>query len=423
MTERYISRPASSGRGFSLVELLVGMAIGLLTVLIIMQVLATAEAHRRTQVSGSNSQVSGALALHLLERDLRQVGYGVGQSVDLLEVCTGRTVRAYNETRSPTDFTFSGSNFAPVVINPSDIPAGDAGSDVIQVTYSGSLSFIGGGVPIGSPSAASVNYEVQTPFSRAGFHLGDLTLAVEPGKDCVISQISALPNGSGDPDECGQSGGGLDKLIVHNNGTFKNYYRNCQNESAAWNKPGGLGVDFDPPPMPELEYKPDDPMTHGARLYSLGPPDRFVSKVYAVRQGRLTLCDRMNSPCTDAARVGDVTVWTPTAEGIIALRGLYGRDADNSRVLADDEWLRATPAGAVQWRQLRAFRIAVLARSPHFERNEVWTDATPDWAGDTLATPVSFDLTLSAPGSDWRHYRHRVFETTVPLRNMIWGDN
>lgn len=415
--------PHTAPRGFSLVELLVGMAIGLLTLLIIMQVLATAEAHRRTQVSGSNSQVSGALALHLLERDLRQAGYGVGQSIDLLDVCAGGAVRAYNETRSPTDFSFSGNNFVPVVINPSDVPAGDAGSDVIQITYSGSLSFIGGGVPIGSPSAASAIYEVQTPFSRAGFHLGDLTLAVEPGKDCVIAQISALPNGSGDPDECGQTGGGLDKQIVHNNGTFRNYYRACQNESAVWNKPGGLGVDFDPPAMPERPYDPADPMTLGARLYSLGPPDRFISKVYAVRQGRLTFCDRMNAPCTDGGRVGDVSVWTPTAEGIIALRGLYGRDADNSNAVANDEWLRGTPVGATQWRQLRAVRIGVLARSPHYERNEVSSDATPDWSGDTVAAPVSFDLTVSAPGSDWQHYRYRVFETTVPLRNLIWGNN
>jgi type IV pilus assembly protein PilW len=25
------------------------------------------------------------------------------------------------------------------------------------------------------------------------------------------------------------------------------------------------------------------------------------------------------------------------------------------------------------------------------------------------------------PANNWRHYRYRVYETVIPLRNMLWG--
>jgi hypothetical protein len=28
---------------------------------------------------------------------------------------------------------------------------------------------------------------------------------------------------------------------------------------------------------------------------------------------------------------------------------------------------------------------------------------------------------VSAVDSDWKHYRFRVYETVIPLRNTIWG--
>ena len=42
------------------------------------------------------------------------------------------------------------------------------------------------------------------------------------------------------------------------------------------------------------------------------------------------------------------------------------------------------------------------------------TTVAPTWAGGTF-TAVSV-----ASGSEDRCYRYRVFETTIPLRNMIW---
>ena len=45
----------------------------------------------------------------------------------------------------------------------------------------------------------------------------------------------------------------------------------------------------------------------------------------------------------------------------------------------------------------------------------------PTWSGGAEGATRVFDLsaTVTAP-DDWRCYRYRLFETTVPLRNWIW---
>src|SRR5215467_1173883 len=62
--------------GFSLVELLVAVAIGLIGIIIMLQVFENAEGVRRTTVSGGDAQQNGALALYAMERDIRNSGSG-----------------------------------------------------------------------------------------------------------------------------------------------------------------------------------------------------------------------------------------------------------------------------------------------------------------------------------------------------------
>ena len=59
-----------------LMELMIGLVIGLLTTLAIAVVLSVSEGQRRATMSGEDAQVSGALALHALQRDIRHAGYG-----------------------------------------------------------------------------------------------------------------------------------------------------------------------------------------------------------------------------------------------------------------------------------------------------------------------------------------------------------
>ena len=61
-------------RGASLVGLMVGLAIGLFSLLVIAQVLAGSQAHRRAVMGAADAQQAGALAAWRLTRELRMAG-------------------------------------------------------------------------------------------------------------------------------------------------------------------------------------------------------------------------------------------------------------------------------------------------------------------------------------------------------------
>ena len=84
-----------------------------------------------------------------------------------------------------------------------------------------------------------------------------------------------------------------------------------------------------------------------------------------------------------------------------------------------------TPTSGPQWQQVLAIRIAVLARSQNYERPQ--NPGDPCSATTTANIPKWGDPgslqdfpTLLVAGVLPSCYKYRVFETIVPLRNMIW---
>ncbi|MEI2695121.1 MAG: hypothetical protein V9E90_08625 [Saprospiraceae bacterium] len=69
-------------------------------------------------------------------------------------------------------------------------------------------------------------------------------------------------------------------------------------------------------------------------------------------------------------------------------------------------------------------RVALLARSDQFEKAAI-TATAPTWAGGGF-TMTNLDGSAgntvpTDPAQDWRHYRYKVFESIVPLKNVMWG--
>ena len=63
-------------RGLTLVEIMVGVAIGLIGIVAMFQAVAVWSKHTRRRRSGGDAQVAGTLALFNIERDLKQAGHG-----------------------------------------------------------------------------------------------------------------------------------------------------------------------------------------------------------------------------------------------------------------------------------------------------------------------------------------------------------
>ena len=69
-----------SSDGLSLIEVLVGIAIGLIGIVAIFQAVAVFNQHTQSTSSGGDAQVAGTLALFNIERDLKQAGHGFGKA-------------------------------------------------------------------------------------------------------------------------------------------------------------------------------------------------------------------------------------------------------------------------------------------------------------------------------------------------------
>lgn len=398
--------------GFSLVEVMVGMVIGLIGVIIIMQVLSMAEAQRRATSGGADAQINGALGIFALERDIRQAGYGFtavtvnGVASTPLLNCT---VNAYNNTRSAPNFSFTA---APLIISPINIPAGDANSDVIQVAYGNSNAAVEG-MTLSVDSASSV-FPAYTLSSIAGLSVNDFVAFANNGLACWLSQVTAV-------------------TAATNTATTA---------AGQWNTAGGQGtvnyVKFDAATLPQV----------GATLFNLGNAPQV--HVYAVRNGNLTLCDMLTSACENAALIADATVWKPITPGIVSLKVSYGRDTNATplvvttsnppapRAVVPDTWRWTenippgswttpdnTPifANACFWERVPGVGVVLLAKSIQRAPSAV-TTAAPVWrvGGGGTFTMTGTVLDPLPAGTNWQLYRYKVFETLIPLRNIVWMD-
>jgi len=137
-------------KGFSLIEIMVGMIIGLLGILVIMQVYATSEARKKTTTSGGDAQTNGAIGLFNLQREVQLAGYGVS-STELL----GCNVQLRGGV--------SLSDIAPVTINHASIPSGDANTDTLLIVY-GNANGAAEGDTITQNTIGTI-YTVQSPDS------------------------------------------------------------------------------------------------------------------------------------------------------------------------------------------------------------------------------------------------------------------
>jgi type IV pilus assembly protein PilW len=132
----------------------------------------------------------------------------------------------------------------------------------------------------------------------------------------------------------------------------------------------------------------------------------------------------------------------PVVTNVVNLQAQYGISATaNSNQItqwvdATDDWAAPGPSVADRNR-IKALRIAVVAQNPQIDTSVVTTACDQAtftglcaWQ-DVVAppAPVSAVAGVDSPApvidlsatSDWNKYRYRVFETIIPLRNMVWA--
>ncbi|MGB9150477.1 MAG: PilW family protein, partial [Burkholderiales bacterium] len=335
---KYRTLRADKQSGFSLVEVMVGLLIGLLGTIVIFQVFSISEGQKRTTTSGNDANQSGVFALYTLERHLRMGGGGLINEKNtmgcLIRASFNGAVVLPAAAAFPAPFaTLNGQlRAAPLLIQ----DGGGSNPDNVVVMYGNSAL---AGVAI---DMTAFGDSVSVP-NTVGFATGDIVLAstpfkttlFEPPGDCFIGQMTNAP---------GPAVETIELTPAANN----------------YNSAGGItstGYPFD-----------------GINLGQAGFLGFGISS---------TAADRFELVSYDFLTAGPVTA---IADNIVNLQALYGVDDGSGGKTAEDSiidaWVPATGTwsyaaltdgsfnASAKLRRIKAVRLALVARSALPEKRE-----------------------------------------------------
>jgi type IV pilus assembly protein PilW len=362
--------------GLSLVELLIGLLIGLVATLAISNLFSGFEARKRMIAGGADAQSSGVLAMYYMQRDAQNAGYGLP---------------LYNSSDPspllcPIDTSI---NQGGVVINlsPVIIVDGGAGNDIVRIRY-------------GNPASGGASLRATGTITYPT--LDGRLIGCQENDVVLFHQTPANPN-------C--SLGRLQKL----------------NADRTINTLSELNTAPTASPVSVLNG------ADWVRFSCLGAWNQYEYSVNAAMELTRTGGTPGAAPFPNSTAV-------PVASDIVALQAQYGvtNTLDPTATAATaaaylnrvDQWVDATgtygPSIALMDRnRIRAIRIAVVARDGNLQKGivsqacdgaAVGVSKVCIWQAD--AAPANADLS-SIP--NWQRYRYRTFEATIPLRNIIWN--
>ena len=349
--------------GMSLVEIMVAVVIGMIGILIITQAYITSDNFNRSTLGEGGAQTNGLVALYTVELDVRMAGYGIASSGAL---GCGNIYWYYEPNYSSNIGGGSLPNLAlaPVLIT-TDTTAPFTDPDQITIMYATEADRM---LPT-SISAFNAKSSEVTVDGTFGFQDGDLVLFVGSG-GCTMGKITQVQ-------------GPAQKLQLN----------------------PGASAPYNPPAWGSF------PATYanGDSILNLGNP---IVRTYSIVNRKLRVTDALLQAAGNAP--------IDLVDGIIDLRAQYGKDTDNDNVI--DTWDQTTPTTSAAWGGVLAVRMGMLARIGNFEKPTSGTDCdatlpanAPAWVGGSFPA-----IDLATTTSEDRCYRYRVFQTTIPLRNMIW---
>lgn len=370
-----------SQKGFSLIEVMVAMVIGMVSMVVIMQVFYVSEGRKRSTTGGADAQSNAAIAFYMIERDTKMAGWGI----------SGSAYSGCNTTFSYCDGSpqcgggigsIGGLKFASVQA----ADGGATGPDSLTASYFANPTLDTYRYPsttvITSPMPqSSSEFNVATVH---GCEANDMAL-VSDGGQCTLMQVTHVQ--------------GEALKIQHN--------------------PGGNAY-FNP----TINYQKDHgwpAYKEGARVscFKAPPNGALFQRTYYINADRNQLQRDDNTQPVPVA--GELV-----APEIVDFQVQYGLTVANKDVIdtwTDPTGIWADPPMAVRM-QIKAVRIVMVSRSTQYEKPEKTgqvcnaTDENeqlgPAWA-NIVANKERF-------GANYRCYRYKVLETVVPLRNVIWAN-
>ena len=388
--------------GVTLIEMMVALVISMVMSIAVMLVLSSFEGRRRTQGSTSDLDQTGALAMFQLDRRIRSAGSGLSQGSSYAFGCRlfaaksgSQILPVSGSLPAPFAAVNPGSSgvfrLAPILILPGQTTPGVSGktSDVLVVMSSGNDAS-----QVPSPLSAPPTASQLTTVNLTEFSPGDLLLVTDQ-----------QPNSGGGPADCLVAQAST-SLATTGTGTALSL--------------GGAGTSY-------------FSATVGTASIA-----SFTDASVAFDLGAATSSGSGQPPAFEVIGVGDnntlysydllqIAEASPQAqaEGVFEMHAVYGIDSTGSSNNKIDKWVDAGStsaysvtalsdgsAGAMTLlKNIRAVRVALILRTALPEKDIV----TPN--GLTIFPDLTeLTLTRSLSATE-QHFRYRVVETTIPVRN------
>ena len=328
--------------GFSLIEIMVGIVIGMIAVLVIYQVFAAAEGLRRNTTSVSDAQQNGLLSSFMLNIEVANASNGIADAMTDLGTCAATADIA--------------TTFRPI---PLLITDGGASSDSFTVNYSLSQRVVTR-VQFSQNAAAGAPYEVISPN---GFKTDDLILAISSSTPAVCD-LTRVVSVAADPGSVNP----LDQLS------------------------GQVKITHTGAP---------DAFSADAVLLNLGPKSSGQRVTFDVNAGVLRSTSLWNADGQPAAMAPN-----PIASNVVMMKLMYGIDDGAGGVTwnaAVGAWSPANVLAAdnTTLRRIRAIRLGIVVQGEQYDKALALETPSPTW---TLFTPDVNLTGALLPGFRYRTY-------------------
>jgi type IV pilus assembly protein PilW len=350
--------------GFGLVEIMVGVVIGLLALLIVYRGLALSEGWRRTTTAGGDAQSAGMISTFLIAQDLANAGNTLADTAPDLMAC-------------PNTGNFA-TTWRPIPVLIVDGGA-DAVSDAINIFYGVNRRLV---TQVDTRVTANVGdpFQVQSPLGWAVDHLFVVTNLVGPL--CETARVTALAG----PDASGVvtlTHSGVANIYpqpswIVNLGPA-NLVRKVRYDVNADTVRVTNLLDAVPTPNPVVSNVVLLKAQYG--IDTSVPPDGSIDQWVSARDAPWTADDVMNAPIAQLRSIKAVRI------AMVVRSSQFERERDAEG--------RLDTGGAIGG----------------FTRTLFPCNGLPGCTGELVSVTI--------PGT--ANYRYRVFEQVIPLRNQIWN--
>lgn len=404
---------SDANRGFTLVELLIVMALFIIVIMISSSAFNSILTNSTQQIKSSESNIQGVIGLEIMRSDLERTGFG-------LPWC--QTFEA-NWAESDLEVNYLGNGIDSNSFN--DINTVSAAKTSVYVQLGDGQNCYQGPRAIQSAASSSAN-----PWENGRDYLVIKSTSV--GISSAAKKWSYLENtggtwtiktwGGSDDFTATNPGSGPDRLITLDAANHRLIASSTSNFSYSFTASDAPSASFIPD-SPDQNYLVYGVNTAGNLRAPYNRVDYYINRPAVRSNGTNNMPDR----CAKGTGIlykanlnhsGGGVAQYPLLECVADMQVVYGLDTlSNGAVTNINQDISALTAEEIR-KQLKEIKVYILAHEGQKDTSYIYPGTGSVQVGEP-GQGRAYDLTqLDGIGSDWNHYRWKVYSMIVKPKNI-----